>query len=106
MTFQKFPMCLYKPGDLPLAGLKLSALTVHSEDELAAALADGWKADPSEAVEVAPTSAQTDDDAAPTRAELEQQATALGIEFRSNISDATLAARIAAKLTAEGASAA
>lgn len=107
---QRFPQGLFKPGDLPLAGLMLSCLEVHNEDELAAALADGWFEDPNEAdafgkAEAAKAAAlvgqaggTSDTTEPPTRAELEQKATELGVKFDGRVSDKTLAERIAAAL--------
>lgn len=95
---QRFPQGLFKPGDLPLAGLMLSCLQVNDERELAAALADGWFECPNAAAASAKPAEAVD--AQPTRAELEQKATELGIKFDGRTGDKTLADRIAAKLAA------
>lgn len=99
---QRFPHGLFKPGTLPLAGLMLSCLEVQNEDELAAALADGWLEDPvaADALNPKPDAEQPTPDAPPTRAELEQKATELGVKFDGRVSDKTLAERIAAALKA------
>ncbi len=104
---QRFPQGLFKPGDLPLAGLKLACLEVRNEEELAAALADGWFEDPTEAdaarppepaAETVEANAGEQSNKPPTRAELEQKATELGIPFKPQTSDKKLAEAIAAKL--------
>lgn len=97
---QRFPQGLFKPGDMPLAGLKLACLEVRDEAELAAALADGWFEDPTEADAARPPEPDADAaiDAKPTRAELEQKAAELGLKFDGRTSDAKLAAAIDAKL--------
>ncbi len=62
------------------------------ESELVTALADGWFATPDEA-------RYGLDDTPPSREELEAKATELGISFRSNTHDDTLATKIADALT-------
>lgn len=81
---------------------------VSSEDEHDAALAEGWHESPAEARQAhaaaslapapTPAPAPADENAPPTRAELEAKATELGIRFRSNTSDKALGDRIAAAL--------
>lgn len=95
---QRFPQCLFKPGDQLMAGLRLSSITVNDADALRAALADGWFESP-EAADAARTTAEESADAvgAPTRAELEQMAVSLNINFDGRTSDRKLAAAIAAK---------
>jgi hypothetical protein len=95
-------------------------LVVNTKDELDAALADGWFLDQyaaKAAHEAAALAAQPAaaagagdaganaavvpaDAAPPTRAELEQKATELGVKFDGRVSDKTLAERIAAALKA------
>lgn len=97
---QRFPQCLFKPGDKPMAGLLLDSIMVRDEQELAEALAQGWfesaeaadasRSVPSPVAEVASKS---------NRAELERQATLLNIPFSPRTSDKKLAAEIAAKRT-------
>ncbi len=91
---------------------------VHTKDDLDAALADGWfldqyaakaaheaaalAAQPAAAAGAgdagAAASAVPAADAPPTRAELEQKASELGVRFDGRVSDKTLAQRIADKL--------
>ena len=91
---------------------------VHTKDDLDAALADGWFIDQyaakaaheaaALAAQPAPAEVAGDAganaaavpaaDAPPTRAELEQKASELGVKFDGRISDKTLAQRIADKL--------
>ena len=99
---QRFPQGLFKPGSLPLAGLMLSCLQVNDERELAAALADGWFECPNQAAASATTAEPVEaaESAPPTRAELEQKASELGVKFDGRTGDKTLADRIAAKLAA------
>jgi hypothetical protein len=89
-------------------GGNFSTLIVHDDDELEAALAGGWHKTTPEAVEAAKpalTGGQTQasgstggDNTPPTRAELEQKARELNIEFAPNIGDKKLAERIEAAL--------
>lgn len=97
----EFPRLVYKGS----AEHKL----VENEAQFDAALAGGWFRTVPEAVsgiaaKLAEPPAPADDDTAPpTRAELEQKAKELGIQFSANIGDAKLAERIAAKLAEQDA---
>lgn len=123
----KFPQMLFRaPGPEPMHGGMFATRIVADEAEMDAALADGWHESTPAAAEAAklaeqvqtntyadgttatgpgplPEQSPAEDNAQPTRAELEQKATELGLEFRSNISDAKLAERINAKLAEQGA---
>lgn len=80
---------------------------VHSKEEFDAALAAGWFATLAEAVApkaeensaaVPSNTSDDEDNKPPTREELKQKATELGIEFAPNTSDKKLNELIAAKL--------
>jgi hypothetical protein len=92
-----------------------STLGVRSEEELDAALKDGWYRTLPEAIEahdkpkaIAISASESyvknvqvnsvSDEAPPTRAELEQKAKELGIKFDGRTGDATLARKIAGGL--------
>jgi hypothetical protein len=102
----QFPQMLYKVGGPEQChGGSFSITTVDDAQALDAALADGWHTGTDEAraahaakLAEKPTTDTKTDDAPPTRAELEQKAIELGIVFSTNIGDAKLAERIAAKL--------
>ena len=100
----EYPRMIYHAGGPEeIHGGRFSTLIVHNDDELAAALAEGWHLttkDASTPAPAAPAPAAPDDNAPPTRAELEAKATELGIEFSPRIGDAKLAERIAEKLKA------
>lgn len=102
-----FPRMLYRaPGaDITHQGCPLGYKIVKDQAEQDEAEADGWHPDPNDAKaayeqakEDAARNAQTPDSAKPTRAELEQKATELGIAFKPATSDKKLAELIAAKL--------
>jgi hypothetical protein len=113
----QFPQMLYKAGGPEqLHGGSFSTLAVHNADEHAAALDDGWCETTPQALEAQKAAADADADAAklaeqaavsaaPTREQLEKQATDLGVEFSPNIGDKKLAERIAAKLAEQNAGA-
>lgn len=101
-----FPTLVYRcPGPhWGPPGTTYEAAPVAGEEALAAALSAGWCATLPEAVEaflrprepateLAPVDA-IDDDAPPTRAELEAKAAELGIKVDKRWSDKTLAERI------------
>lgn len=101
----QFPRMIYRAGGHEeIHGGRFSTMIVHDDVELDAALADGWHLTTCEAhapaPAAAPAAAAPDDNAPPTRAELEAKATELGIEFSPRIGDAKLAERIAEKLKA------
>lgn len=96
-----FPRMIYRAGGTEeIHGGRFSTLIVHNDDELSAALTEGWHLSTGEAAAPAPAAPVADvpDDTPPTRAELEAKATELGIEFSPRIGDAKLAERIADKL--------
>jgi len=95
-----FPRMLYRAGGTEeIHGGRFATLTVDDQDALDAALADGWSMTTAEALEAAAPKAAApapaDDNAPPTREELEAKAAELGIEFSPRIGDAKLAERIA-----------
>lgn len=109
---KKFPQALYRaPGAEVYEGRSFTTCLVLDEEQLQAALADGWHEFPADAAaaEDAAKSEQGGDQdpsetpASATRAELEAQATALGVKFRANTSDETLVERIAAAKAEQGA---
>lgn len=101
-----FPRMIYKAGGTEdIHGGKFTWHIVHDAEELDAALAADWHLTTAEAgasavTTYAPEVAQDDaaDNAPPTRAELEQKAAELGIEFSPKIGDVKLAERIASAL--------
>lgn len=104
-----FPRMVYKAGGPhEFNNGSFDYRIVADTVELDAALTDGWALTSGEALERTKTPSQgvteaehADNHAAPTRAELEQKARELHIDFRGNVSDKTLAARIDAALTAK-----
>src|SRR4051794_5380259 len=112
----QFPRMLYKAGGPEeIHGGRFSTLIVNNDDELDAALADGWSMTTPEAVEAAKAvtnqGATTDklaapvaqdklDNAPPTREELKHKATELGLTFAANIPTDKLAALVDEKLEA------
>ena len=123
----EFPQALYiMPGVEKLESGLFTTQLVMDAEQRDAALADGWhtcqedakaafEADEAERIAAALKAAEPaaspvvskpdldDDNAPPTRAELEQKATELGVEFSPNIGDKKLAERIAVKLAEQGA---
>lgn len=103
----KYPQAMYRmPGrDVQTDAGWCEYRIVADDEELQAAAADGWCETSDAAAEAlrmavehqaAPTGAQVpDDDAPPTRAELEQKATELGIKFDGRWGDKRLAQAIA-----------
>lgn len=103
-----FPRMIYQAGGTEeIHGGHFATLIVDDQDALDAALAEGWSLTTDEArapkAEAAPQTSPppADDNAPPTRAELEAKATELGIEFSPRIGDAKLAERIDAALAAK-----
>lgn len=100
----QFPQMLYKAGGLEqIHGGSFSTVIVPDAEMRDAALADGWSERTDTALDLVARPAAKPAEpivstAEPTRAELEQKATELGIEFSRLIGDAKLAERIAAKL--------
>ncbi len=126
----EFPQALYiMPGVEKLESGLFTTQLVKDAEQRDAALADGWhtcqedakaafeaaeaaeaeriavklKAEEIAASPVVSKPDLDDDTAPPTRAELEQKATELGVEFSPNIGDKKLAERIAVKLAEQGA---
>lgn len=94
----KNPTMLYKhPGQHEIHGDKFDYTIVDADEEgaIEAAKADGWylTTDEAKAKEAA-----SDDNAPPTRAELEAKATELGIKFDEKTTDDKLGKLIAKKL--------
>jgi hypothetical protein len=102
----QFPQMIYKaPGREQIHGGSFDTTIVENAEALDAALAEGWHVgtDEAKAAHLASLAqAQLAEppaaNAPPTRAELEQKATELGIVFAANIGDKKLAERIAEKL--------
>lgn len=96
----EFPKMLFKAGGSEeLHGGNFHTFIAQDEQDEAAALADGWHLTTPEAVAAVSKSAATEDDEAPpTRAELEAKATELGIKFDGRTTDAKLGEKIAAAL--------
>jgi hypothetical protein len=104
-----YPRMLYRqPGGEELHGGRFATLVVANEADEAAALADGWSltSDEAKAAREASLNAELQaqqaaaDVAPPTRAELEQKASELGIKFDGRTSDKKLRDLIAATLEA------
>lgn len=100
-----FPKAVFfAPGEELVDDLKVTSRVVSDADALEQALADGWHETAAAAAEAhqAKLDAQKpksdDENRAPTRAELEQKATELGIPFKAQTSNKKLADEIAAKL--------
>jgi hypothetical protein len=110
-----FPRMLYRaPGALQIHGGNFDTLTVADADEQDAALDDGWALSTPEALdakaareaaaaaaveaqaEAVAQQALSDDTRPPSREELEQMATNLGLPFSARVSDKKLAAMVKA----------
>lgn len=99
-----FPRMVYKHGGPEeIHGGRFSTHIVRDEDALDVALAGGWHMTTPEAkaaaekpasINLASSTAIPYDSAPPTRAELEQKARELGIDFAPSIGDKKLAERI------------
>lgn len=114
MNQNDFPRMVYQTGGTEeIHGGKFATHIVNDQDELDAALADGWHlttceakaatekpADDGGAAGTDAAADDKDDNAPPTRAELEQKAAELGVEFSPRIGDAKLAERIELALAA------
>lgn len=115
------PRLLYRVGGTwALEAGNFSLLEVPTPEALEAALAEGWHLDqyaakeaheaaqaqpvapvePAAAIDAAQPAEPVDDTSAPTRAELEQKATELGIKFDARWGDKKLAAAIDAAVKA------
>lgn len=89
-------------GNEAIHGGHFSTLIVEDDVELAAALEAGWFLTTTEAraPKVEAVIRASDDDAPPTRAELEQKANELGLKFDGRTGDKKLGDMIAAALKA------
>jgi hypothetical protein len=85
----KNPTMLYRPGKMIKTDTGLFDYVIVSEDDIPAHIKLGWSLTASQMQE---------DDAKPTRAELEEKAKELGIKFDGRTSDAKLASNIKAAL--------
>ena len=100
----EFPRLLYRVGSAwALESGTYDLATADSAEHMAALRADGWQEDQYAAKaaadeSMAETEEAPDDDAPPTRAELEAKARELGIKFDGRTGDKKLAALIADKL--------
>ena len=98
----EFPTILYKDvGQYQRAGGTYSTAAVETQEDYDAKIAEGWVThpdfigkEPVKAAEKAPA----DDNAPPTREELEAKATELGIDFTAKTTDKKLAGLIEAAL--------
>lgn len=88
------------PGDHSLPGGSYNYRGINSKEQLKEALADGWFETMAEAIEGKaaitsdPVDETADDNAPPTRKELETQAKELDISFNARTSDEKLLERI------------
>jgi len=97
----EFPTLVYRcPGTNQRQGGTYSYRQIADDDELAAALVDGWFATLTEAIAGKSDVQVADvvDEAPPTREEMEAKATELGIKFDGRTSDKALRDRITAAL--------
>ena len=92
----EFPRLVYKcPGPYARQGGAYDHAVVNDADEHASQISAGWFNTLPEAIEGKPTAQEVPaDDAAPTRAELEEKAKSLNIAFDGRTSDAKLLAKI------------
>jgi len=94
----EFPRLVYKtPGLNPMKGSSYSFMSVSDHEELKAALREGWFSTLPEAAEgthVIENDSIPDDEAMPTREEMEFKARELGIKFDGRTGDKTLLKRI------------
>lgn len=98
MNSNDFPRMLYQAGGAEeIHGGRFATKIVNDQDELDAALAGGWALTTTEAAAAA-SGAGANDNAPPTRDELKQKATELGLTFAGNISNAKLAELVDAAL--------
>jgi len=95
-----FPTIVYRcPGDHQRPGGTYSYRGVADDEQLEAALTDGWFVTLGEAIDGKSSAIETDpaepeSNAPPTRKELEQQAKELDISFNARTSDEKLLERI------------
>lgn len=96
------PTMLYKtPGPHDIHGGKFDYIIVDSDDEqaLGDAIRSGWRLTTAAALELAAEAAN--DNAPPTREELEAKATELGLKFDGRTSDKKLGELISTALKVE-----
>lgn len=98
----EFPTIVYKDvGPYQRRGGTYSTVTVNDQADLDAALAAGCVTHPDFIGQAPAKAAAPDDNAPPTRAEMEAKATELGIEFTGRTSDKKLLGLIDAALAAK-----
>lgn len=87
-----YPRLVYRcPGKIQRAGGTYDHKAVEDDDEHKSALADGWFATLPEAIEgKSVETIKVEDNAPPTRAELEAKAKELGLKFDGRTNDAKL----------------
>lgn len=93
----EFPRLVYKtPGPNPIKGGSYAFIAVADNEGLKAALREGWFSTLPEAVECAYVDNDVipDDEAIPTRQEMELKARELGIKFDGRTGDKALLKRI------------
>ena len=99
----EFPTLVYKDGGPhQRPGGTFDYKRIVNEDQLAAALANGWFLTLVEATQPAAVDSSEvspDDDAPPTREELETKARELGLKFDGRTSDKALLSKIEAALS-------
>jgi hypothetical protein len=96
-----FPTIVYKcPGDHHRAGGTYSYRGAEDSEALGKLLSEGWFATLPEAIDG--KAAEAEDNAAPTRAELEEKATELGISFDGRTTDKRLGEKIDIALVEKG----
>jgi len=99
----QFPTLVYKGhGPHSRAGGTYDYVAANDQEELDAKLADGWFTTLPEAIDAHDKPVvKSDDNAPPTRKELEAKAKELGIKFTNKTTDAELSAAITAALAKE-----
>ena len=96
------PVMLYKAGGPhDIHGGKFDYVIVEDAD-VAEKLGEGWHLTTPEALAAGDNEPELDDDAPPTRDELKQKLTALGVVFARNASDEKLTELLAEALAAGG----
>jgi hypothetical protein len=106
----EFPTILYrKPGPFPGPGMTYNTIGANDVEQAEKLMAEGWKATFAELLEakavelVTPaTQEPADEDAPPTREEIEAKAVELGIKFDKKMSDEKIIEKIAEALQAKG----
>lgn len=100
----EFPRFMCRAGGTwQLESGLFTCITVANAEEMAAATKNGFHPDQYTAIRAAAVADRGgDDNRPPTREELEQKATELGIAFKPQTSNKKLSADIAAKLAEQG----